>query len=141
MTTLPDMIWIDLTQHAQGYTANRTEAREGDTSFVPHRLAQAMVAAAAAREAELLAEVERLTNEAVLNNAECDGLGSLLLSVQKDCIAEHKRANKAEAAIVRLRALLDEARKSGQKKHRRAQEKAVIDPTTQNGATREDGAV
>jgi hypothetical protein len=50
-----------------------------------------------AREAELRAEVERLTNEAVLNNAECDGLGSLLLSVQKDCIAEHKRCQQGRS--------------------------------------------
>jgi hypothetical protein len=44
MTTLPVMIWIDLTQHAQGYTAEPAEAREGDTAFVPYGLARAWVA-------------------------------------------------------------------------------------------------
>jgi hypothetical protein len=77
---------------------------------------------AASREAELRTQVKRLTNEAVLKKAECDGLGSLLLSVQKDCIEERKRANKAEAEAAELRALLDDVRASGQKKHRRAQE-------------------
>lgn len=45
MTTPPDMIWLDLTQHAQGYTADPTEAREGDIAFVPYGLARAWVAA------------------------------------------------------------------------------------------------
>jgi hypothetical protein len=46
MTTPPDMIWLDPTQHAQGYTADPAEAREGDTAFVPHQRAQAIVAVA-----------------------------------------------------------------------------------------------
>jgi hypothetical protein len=46
MTTPPDMIWLDLTQHAQGYTADPAEAREGRKSGL--RIAAASSASAAA---------------------------------------------------------------------------------------------
>ena len=43
------------------------------------------------------AEVQEMRNAAVLSKAAYEGLSSLLLSVQQDCIAEHKRAEAAEA--------------------------------------------
>jgi hypothetical protein len=41
--------------------------------------------------------IEQLENNAVLSKAAYDGLLSLLLSVQQDCIKEYNRAEKAEA--------------------------------------------
>jgi len=46
-----------------------------------------------------LARIEELEARQILLNAECDGLGSMLLSVQTDCIAERKRAEAAEANL------------------------------------------
>jgi site-specific recombinase len=84
----------------------------------------------AAREAELLAEVERLKHER--DEARSDlralqteivgdtGLSAMLVATQAKLF--RPRAERAEAEAAQLRALLDEARASGQKKHRRAQE-------------------
>lgn len=52
------------------------------------------------------AEVE---NERVLSKAAYDSVSSLLLSVQQDCIAEHKRANDAEAELARKNAVYEAA--------------------------------
>lgn len=52
------------------------------------------------------AEIE---NERVLSKAAYDSVSSLLLSVQQDCIAEHKRANDAEAELARKNAVYEAA--------------------------------
>lgn len=43
--------------------------------------------------------IEALVNEAVLNKAAYESVSSLLLSVQQDCIKEHQRAERLEAAL------------------------------------------
>lgn len=63
----------------------------------------AALEAQARKMADLTAENARLSNEAVLKKAECDGIGSLLLDVQRDCIAERKARQEAEAENAELR--------------------------------------
>ena len=43
--------------------------------------------------------VEALVKEAVLSKAAYEGVSSLLLSVQQDCIKERQRAERLEAAL------------------------------------------
>lgn len=43
--------------------------------------------------------IEALVNEAVLSKAAYEGVSSLLLSVQEDCIKERQRAERLEAAL------------------------------------------
>jgi hypothetical protein len=43
--------------------------------------------------------IEQYENEKVLSKAAYEGMSSLLLSVQKDCIAEKRRADIAEATL------------------------------------------
>ena len=50
----------------------------------------------------LLAERDAKDNDITLLRAERDGLGSLLLSVQHDCIKEHNRTKAAEAKVEKL---------------------------------------
>lgn len=50
-----------------------------------------------------------IENERVLSKAAYDSVSSLLLSVQKDCIAERKRADEAEAELARKNAVYDAA--------------------------------
>ena len=50
-----------------------------------------------AREAAA-ARIEVLVNEAVLNKAAYEGVSSLLLSVQQDCIKEHQHTEELERA-------------------------------------------
>ena len=47
----------------------------------------------------LRAERDALVNEAVLSKAAYEGVSSLLLSVQQDCIKERQRADRLEAAL------------------------------------------
>lgn len=47
--------------------------------------------------------IEALVNEAVLNKAAYEGVSSLLLSVQQDCIKERQRAERLEAAMIQMR--------------------------------------
>lgn len=104
MGDLPERIWADKDGRWTLFDASEFR-RDPCGEYISADIA-------AAREADLRAEVERLRNDAALKKAECDGLGSLLLSVQQDCIAERKRADKAEAEAARLRALLDDAEKA-----------------------------
>ena len=46
-----------------------------------------------------VARIEALENEAVLSKAAYEGVSSLLLSVQQDCIKERQRAERLEAAL------------------------------------------
>lgn len=48
------------------------------------------------------ARIEALVNEAVLSRAAYEGVSSLLLSVQQDCIKERQRAERLEAALHKL---------------------------------------
>ena len=45
--------------------------------------------------------IEQYENEKVLSKLAYDSLSSLLLSVQRDCIAEHKRANALDAKLAK----------------------------------------
>ena len=47
--------------------------------------------------------IEALVNEAVLSKAAYEGVSSLLLSVQQDCIKERQRAERLEAALIQMR--------------------------------------
>lgn len=58
---------------------------------------------------KVVAEVDALANQLTLQKAVSSSVGSLLLDVQRDCIAEHKRADAAEAEVRVLRAKLDAA--------------------------------
>lgn len=51
---------------------------------------------------EAAQEIERLTNRVTMLRAEADGIGSLLIDVQQDCITERKRARTAETEVARL---------------------------------------
>lgn len=44
--------------------------------------------------------IEALVNEAVLSKAAYEGVSSLLLSVQQDCIKERQRAERLEEALL-----------------------------------------
>ena len=46
--------------------------------------------------------IEALVKEAVLSKAAYEGVSSLLLSVQQDCIKERQRAERLEAALREL---------------------------------------
>lgn len=48
---------------------------------------------------QLLRQLDAVGNEAILSRAAYEGVGSLLLSVQKDCIAERARADAAAAQL------------------------------------------
>jgi|DEB0MinimDraft_6_1074348.scaffolds.fasta_scaffold06150_7 hypothetical protein len=67
-------------------------ARHNALSDMPHYASVELIEALADR-------IEELERERVLSKAAYDGVSSLLLSVQQDCIKEHNRAEAAEAAL------------------------------------------
>jgi hypothetical protein len=70
-----------------------------DEAFVWSHAPEQIIDIGLQRDQRLREENERLENEAVLRKAAYDGVGSLLLEVQQDCIAEHNRATTAETAL------------------------------------------
>ncbi len=74
-------------------------AREVDWLLPTHPGTADMLETLAAERDVLAARVAELENAAILSKAAYEGVGSLLLSVQQDCIKEHNRAEAAETKL------------------------------------------
>lgn len=77
-------------------------AGHGDDEYIDARHDADFIASARTAVPELLAIVEELARLAILHKSEANGVVSLLLDMRRDCNAEHRRAETAEARVAEL---------------------------------------